>query len=90
MAGGACDAACQKHLYLQRQMREGLGKDKDRLDWVWLIPDDAPVAEALRPGLAQATVLRVPQAQLAAMAHARPPATRWPTTSTSSIPRATG
>ncbi len=65
VAGGACEAACQNHLYLQRQIREGLGKDKDRLDWVWLIPDDAPVAAALRPGLAQATVLRVPQAQLA-------------------------
>jgi len=65
VAGGACDAACQKHLYLQRQIREGLGRDKDRLDWVWLIPDDAPVPEAMRPGLAQATVLRVPQAQLA-------------------------
>ena len=68
MAGGACDAACQKHLYLQRQLREGLGKDKDRLDWVWLITDDAPVPEALRPGLAQATVLRVPQAATGAMA----------------------
>jgi hypothetical protein len=65
VAGGACDALCQKHLYLQRQIREGLGKDKDRLDWVWLIPDDAPVANLLRPALAQATVLRVPQAQLA-------------------------
>jgi hypothetical protein len=65
VAGGACDAACQKHLYLQRQIREGLGRDKDRLDWVWLIPDEAPVPEALRPGLAQATVLRVAQAPLA-------------------------
>ncbi|MES2878817.1 MAG: hypothetical protein V4713_10380, partial [Pseudomonadota bacterium] len=30
VAGGACDALCSRHLYLQRQMREGLGKDKDR------------------------------------------------------------
>jgi hypothetical protein len=30
VAGGACDADCQKHLYLQRQLRESLGKDKDR------------------------------------------------------------
>ena len=65
VAGGACDAACQNHLYLQRQMREGLGKDKDRLDWVWLVPDDAPVPEAMRPALAQATVLRVPAPALA-------------------------
>lgn len=64
VAGGACDAACEKHLYLQRQLREGLGKDKDRLDWVWLIPDTAPVRDALLPALQQATVLRVDAAVL--------------------------
>lgn len=64
VAGGACDAACERQLYLQRQLREGLGKDKDRLDRVWLIPDDAPVREALQPALHQATVLRLDRAQL--------------------------
>ena len=59
VAGGACDAQCQQHLYLQRQIREGLGKDKERLDWVWLIDDTAPVSASLQPALAQATVLRV-------------------------------
>ncbi len=43
VAGGACQAACENHLYLQRQMREALGKDKDRLDWVWLVDDAAPL-----------------------------------------------
>lgn len=65
VAGGACDDQCQRHLFLQRQMREGLGKDKERMDWVWLISDDAPVAEGLRPALQSATVLRVPAAVLA-------------------------
>jgi len=65
VAGGACDATCQRHLYLQRQLRESLGKDKDRLDWVWLVTDDAPVSDTLRAALTQATVLRVPSAQLA-------------------------
>ncbi len=60
VAGGACDATCEKHLYLQRQLREGLGKDKDRLDWVWLVSDDARLPEPLLPALGQATVLRVP------------------------------
>lgn len=59
VAGGACDAACEKHLYLQRQLREGLGRDKDRLDRVWLVPDDMPVPAALQPALKQSTVLRV-------------------------------
>lgn len=65
VAGGACSTACQQHLYLQRQIREGLGKDKERLDWVWLVADDAPVSAALAPALAQATVLRVPTDALA-------------------------
>jgi hypothetical protein len=52
-------------LYLQRQLREGLGKEKSRLDWVWLVSDGAPVADALRTALKEATVLRVPQADLA-------------------------
>jgi hypothetical protein len=65
VAGGACDAACEQQLFIQRQLREGLGKDKDRVDWVWLVDDAQPVRESLRPALSQATVLRVDPAQLA-------------------------
>ena len=64
VAGGACDAQCQQHLYMQRQLREGMGKEKDRVDWVWLVSDDAAIAPSLLPALATATVLRVPSAQL--------------------------
>lgn len=64
VAGGACDAACQKHLYLQRQLRESLGKDKDRVDWVWLVNDSAEVPAELAPALQKATVLRVDPAAL--------------------------
>lgn len=64
VAGGACDAVCQSNLYLQRQIREGLGKEKDRVDWVWLINDEAAVPEALQPALKNATVIRVPNAAL--------------------------
>ncbi len=59
VGGGACDAACQQRLYFQRQLRETLGKDKDRLDRVWLIQDDVMPADALLPAMAQATVLKV-------------------------------
>ena len=65
VAGGACNAGCENHLYLQRQMREALGKDKDRLDRVWLVDDDAPLRPELQPAVATATVLRVPREQLA-------------------------
>lgn len=64
VAGGACDAQCQHHLYMQHQLREGLGKEKDRVDWVWLVSDDAVIAPSLLHALATATVLRVPAAQL--------------------------
>ena len=63
-AAAACDEVCARHLYLQRQLREGLGKNKDRLDWVWLVADSAPVPDKLLPALKEATVLRIPQAQL--------------------------
>ena len=65
VAGSACDAQCERHLYLQRQLREGLGKDKERVDWVWLVTDAAPVRDALQPALKNATVLRVDAGQLA-------------------------
>ncbi|HXE48898.1 MAG TPA: hypothetical protein VN663_11030, partial [Ramlibacter sp.] len=60
VAGGACESACERHLYLQRQLRESLGQDKERVDWLWLVADGAPVREPLRLALSQAVVLRVP------------------------------
>jgi hypothetical protein len=65
VASGACDAACTQQLYIQRQLREGLGKAKERLDWVWLINDTVPVADTLLPALKDATVLRVDASALA-------------------------
>jgi hypothetical protein len=68
-APSACDAACEQQLYAQRQLREMLGRERDRLDKVWLVPDSG----ALRPALAQALaadpavqVRRVPPATLQA------------------------
>lgn len=65
VSSGACSATCEQHLYLQRQLRESMGAEKDRIDWVWLIDDDAPVPAALLPALRQATVLRVDAKALA-------------------------
>lgn len=72
VAGAACDARCESNLYLQRQLREMLGKDKDRLDWVWLVSDSQPVRTDLQPALATATVLHVPEATLANWLQAEP------------------
>ncbi len=65
VAGAVCDSLCEQQLYMQRQLREGLGREKDRLDRVWLINDAAPLPERLDNALKGATVLRVPEAQLA-------------------------
>lgn len=59
VAGGACDTVCQQHLYFQRQLRESLGREKDRLDRVWLVSDEAAIPSALNTALQGATVLRV-------------------------------
>lgn len=66
--GANCLQNCQKQLYLLRQFRLMLGKDKNRVDWVWLINDQAAVDPVLTKGLAQdeATVLRLDPGALSA------------------------
>lgn len=66
-AGGACDARCESHLVLQRQLIETLGKEKGRVDKVWLVTDDATPTPALLKaigGAQPATVLRVSATEL--------------------------
>ena len=65
VGSAGCEQACQQRLYYQRQMREALGKEKVRLDRVWLINDNAAVDSRLLPALASSTVLRVPTDALA-------------------------
>jgi hypothetical protein len=62
----ACGEACEKHLYLSRQLRESLGKDKTRVDWVWLRTGDTEVPLRLLPGLTSATVLKFEASDLSA------------------------
>lgn len=66
---GACGEACERKLFMQRQLREMLGKDRDKLDKVWLVPDDQPLSPQLRDAVTQTpavTVLRAPRAELEA------------------------
>jgi len=65
----ACGPACEKRLFAQRQLREMLGRDADRLDKVWLVSDDAPISGPLLQALSAApstTLLRVDAAALSA------------------------
>lgn len=70
VAGGACDEACQKRIYWTRQLREVMGRDKDRIERIWMVMDDVPVDAKLIPQvhapLNDAQALRVDAATLAA------------------------
>jgi cytochrome oxidase Cu insertion factor (SCO1/SenC/PrrC family) len=66
---GDCDEGCEKQLFMQRQLREMLGKERDKVDKLLLLADDTPLKPALQQALAQGvpvTVLRAPRAELEA------------------------
>lgn len=67
----ACGEACERQLFVQRQLREMLGKERARVDKLWLIPQDATTPRpellaALGQKGAEVTVLRVPRERLEA------------------------
>ncbi len=67
--GGACAAACEKRLFMQRQLREMTGRERDRIDKLWLVIDEAPISPALQQALQAAPamqILRLPRAKVAA------------------------
>ncbi|MEO7151597.1 MAG: hypothetical protein ABIX46_07805 [Burkholderiaceae bacterium] len=82
VAGGACDARCERLLWLQRQLREALGRDKERVDKLWLVNDSsvprratldavgAGAAGGLGSGNAAAVLRAAPQALSAWLAAA--------------------
>jgi len=82
VSAGACDARCERHLWLQRQLHEALGAEKDRVDKLWLIDDTAlPRRETLaaiaaavegRAAFAPTTVLRTDRAALGRWLEAAP------------------
>ena len=67
VADAACDAACEERLFLQRQLRETFGKDKDRVDKIWLVTDAGTPRPEVLQAVSQgqpAQVLRVPREEL--------------------------
>ncbi len=67
VAPAECGPACEKRLYLQRQLREMTGKERDRIDKVWLVDGEgappAPLLAAITAAPAT-TVLRTDRAAL--------------------------
>ncbi|MEO7244979.1 MAG: hypothetical protein ABIX12_07510 [Rubrivivax sp.] len=69
-----CDVGCERRLYLQRQLREMLGRERDRVDRVWLVTDDGRPAPALLQAVGATGGLRVLHADAAAVARWLAPA----------------
>lgn len=68
VAPSSCDAACEKRLYMQRQLREMLGREKDRLDKIWLVTDAGAIASPLAAAMSSAPATQVLRADRAALA----------------------
>jgi glutathione peroxidase-family protein len=47
VGSGQCEADCQKRLHDMRQLRTAQGKDRDRIERVWLITDETPLETML-------------------------------------------
>lgn len=68
VAGGACSEQCETNLLIQRQLRETLGREKDRVDKVWFLVDQATPSEAVVRSVssgAATQIYRVSREQLA-------------------------
>ncbi len=66
--GGACPTDCERRLFMQRQLREMTGRERDRIDKLWLVIDDQVPSAALRAALAATPamqVLRLPRSAVA-------------------------
>ena len=65
VGGSSCDSACEQRLFMQRQLREMTGRERSRIDKLWLITDEGPLAPALQQALADTPamhLLRLPRA----------------------------
>jgi hypothetical protein len=68
VAPADCDKACERRLFMQRQLREMTGAERDRIDKVWLVDSPEAVSPTLLAALharPEVTVLRVDRAALA-------------------------
>jgi hypothetical protein len=63
----ACNSDCEKRLFAQRQLREMTGRERERIDKLWLVTDNAQIKPELLAALAATPatqVLRVPATDL--------------------------
>jgi hypothetical protein len=73
--GGACGPTCEKHLFVQRQLREMAGRESDRIDKLWLVIDDTPLSPSLQAALLATpamNIVRLPRAVVSGWLKAAP------------------
>jgi len=69
---GACDAACVEKLFALRQQRTMTGKERDRIDRVWLVTDTTPPSADLEREYEGTILLRADPAELGALLPVEP------------------
>lgn len=55
----ACDAYCERKLYLMRQVRRAQGKDMERVERMWALTDTAKPRAEILPGIEGTRVVQL-------------------------------
>ena len=68
VAPASCGTLCEKNLFLERQLREMMGAERDRIAKVWLVDSPEPVAPAVAAAVAAAPAVAAYRVERAALA----------------------
>lgn len=69
-----CEAACERLLFMQRQLREMIGRERTRVDKLWLVTDLGAVNQSLREALASVPAMHILRADAVAVSQWLAPA----------------
>ncbi len=69
VAPANCDKACERRLFMQRQLREMTGAESDRVDKIWLIDSPEPLAPAVQAAIEAKPAVAAYRVERAALAH---------------------
>jgi len=67
VAPASCGKTCERNLFMQRQLREMMGPERDRIQKVWLVDSPEPIAPALAAALAAKPAVSVYRVDRAAL-----------------------
>jgi hypothetical protein len=68
VAPAGCGALCEKNLFMQRQLREMMGPERDRIAKVWLVDSPEPLAPATAAAIAARPAVQAYRVERAALA----------------------